>query len=48
MQGQTIIGADCVIGPNTIVRDARIGDGCVIEQAVVEGVALVAATRGSI
>lgn len=45
VQGQTIIGADCVIGPNTIVRDARIGDGCVIEQAVVEGVALVAATH---
>ncbi|MEK9165160.1 MAG: bifunctional UDP-N-acetylglucosamine diphosphorylase/glucosamine-1-phosphate N-acetyltransferase GlmU [Chloroflexota bacterium] len=39
--GETKIGGSCVIGPNTLIRDSRIGDGCkivasVIEQATVE------------
>ncbi len=45
LQGGTTIGEDCVIGPNAIVRDAQIGDGCVIEQAVVERTKLAAETR---
>jgi len=36
--GRTRVGAGCVIGPNSIVRDAVVGDGCRIEMAVVEGV----------
>lgn len=40
LQGDTVVGEDCVIGPNTIVRSAEIGDGCVIEQAVVEDVVI--------
>ncbi|MEZ4518678.1 MAG: NTP transferase domain-containing protein [Chloroflexota bacterium] len=40
LQGQTVIGEDCVIGPLAIVRDAVIGRGCRVEQAVVEGVTL--------
>jgi bifunctional UDP-N-acetylglucosamine pyrophosphorylase / glucosamine-1-phosphate N-acetyltransferase len=36
LQGQTRIGEDCIIGPNAILRDAQIGNGCRIEQAVVE------------
>ncbi len=34
--GDTHIGADCVLGPNTSVRDSRIGDACQIQAAVVE------------
>lgn len=44
LQGHTTIGADCVIGPLTILRDAAIGDGCRIEQALVEGVGVPAGT----
>ncbi len=36
LQGKTQIGEDCVLGPNSIIRNANIGDGCHIEQAVVE------------
>lgn len=34
--GRTSIGDECRIGPNTTLRDAQIGDGCVVEQAIVE------------
>ena len=37
LQGRTAVGADCVIGPGAILRDALVGSGCRIEQAVVEG-----------
>jgi bifunctional UDP-N-acetylglucosamine pyrophosphorylase / glucosamine-1-phosphate N-acetyltransferase len=40
LQGQTVIGRNCLLGPNVVVRDARIGAGCRIEQAVVERVSL--------
>jgi bifunctional UDP-N-acetylglucosamine pyrophosphorylase/glucosamine-1-phosphate N-acetyltransferase len=36
LQGRTTIGEDCVIGPNAILRNAHVGNGCHIEQAVVE------------
>jgi bifunctional UDP-N-acetylglucosamine pyrophosphorylase/glucosamine-1-phosphate N-acetyltransferase len=36
LQGESVIGDDCVLGPNTIVRDTRVGSGCRIEQSVVE------------
>jgi bifunctional UDP-N-acetylglucosamine pyrophosphorylase/glucosamine-1-phosphate N-acetyltransferase len=41
LTGRTRIGAECEIGPNSIVRDARIGDRCkalasVIEEAILE------------
>ncbi|RMG96890.1 MAG: bifunctional N-acetylglucosamine-1-phosphate uridyltransferase/glucosamine-1-phosphate acetyltransferase [Chloroflexi bacterium] len=45
VQGQTVIGEDCVIGPNAIVRDARLGDGCIVTQAVVEKVELASGTQ---
>ena len=35
--GATKIGADCVLGPNTIVRDTTIGDRCQVECSVLEG-----------
>ncbi len=41
LRGQTTVGERCAIGPNSIVRDTRIGDGCtvfasVLEEAVME------------
>jgi bifunctional UDP-N-acetylglucosamine pyrophosphorylase/glucosamine-1-phosphate N-acetyltransferase len=36
LQGETIIGGGCHLGPNSIVRNSHIGDGCRIEQAMVE------------
>lgn len=32
------IAADCIIGPNSIIRNAHLGPGCRVEQAVVEDV----------
>ncbi len=34
--GQTVIGDDCRIGPNSILRNAEIAEGCVIEASVVD------------
>jgi bifunctional UDP-N-acetylglucosamine pyrophosphorylase/glucosamine-1-phosphate N-acetyltransferase len=39
--GKSVVGSDCTVGPNAIVRDSLVGDGCritasVIEEAVVE------------
>jgi bifunctional UDP-N-acetylglucosamine pyrophosphorylase/glucosamine-1-phosphate N-acetyltransferase len=40
LQGATAIGRQCRLGPNTIIRDSTIGDGCIIEASVVEGAVL--------
>ena len=34
--GQSRIGSDCTIGPNTVIRDSTIGDGCRVEASFVE------------
>ncbi|MBX3003196.1 MAG: bifunctional UDP-N-acetylglucosamine diphosphorylase/glucosamine-1-phosphate N-acetyltransferase GlmU, partial [Anaerolineales bacterium] len=34
--GDTQIGEECVIGPNTSIRDSRVGNLCTIQAAVVE------------
>ena len=44
LQGNTTVGENCTIGPNAILRDATVGAGCRVEQAVVEGVPLEAGT----
>jgi bifunctional UDP-N-acetylglucosamine pyrophosphorylase / glucosamine-1-phosphate N-acetyltransferase len=41
LHGNTEIGVGCTIGPNTLIRDSRVGNGCkiifsVVEQAGVE------------
>jgi bifunctional UDP-N-acetylglucosamine pyrophosphorylase/glucosamine-1-phosphate N-acetyltransferase len=41
LQGDTVIGEKCVLGPNTIVQDSQVGDRCrlfssVVEKAVLE------------
>lgn len=40
LEGETVIGENCRIGPNSIIRDSRIGDGCEVEASVVEGAQL--------
>lgn len=37
IQGRTVIGKNCLIGPLARIRDCRIGDRVTIEQSVVEG-----------
>lgn len=41
IRGDTVIGQDCEIGPNTVIEDCQIGDRCrvtasVLEEAVME------------
>ena len=38
--GRSLIGRGCRVGPNSIVRDSTIGDGCHIVASVVEGARL--------
>jgi bifunctional UDP-N-acetylglucosamine pyrophosphorylase/glucosamine-1-phosphate N-acetyltransferase len=38
--GGTAIGANCTIGPGTLIRDSAIGDGCEIRFSMVEESAL--------
>jgi bifunctional UDP-N-acetylglucosamine pyrophosphorylase / glucosamine-1-phosphate N-acetyltransferase len=45
LQGATTIGERCVIGPNAIVRQSIVGDGCFVEQAVIEDSVLPAGER---
>lgn len=37
IEGETTIGSGCEIGPHTQIRDATIGDGAVIDTAVIIG-----------
>jgi bifunctional UDP-N-acetylglucosamine pyrophosphorylase/glucosamine-1-phosphate N-acetyltransferase len=37
LQGDTSIGEGCNLGPNTLVRNAQIGDHCKIFASIVEG-----------
>jgi len=40
LQGDTQIGKRCSIGPNTIVRDTKIGSNCKVLASVLEGAIL--------
>jgi bifunctional UDP-N-acetylglucosamine pyrophosphorylase/glucosamine-1-phosphate N-acetyltransferase len=37
LRGKTVIGEGCVIGPNTIAEDSKIGECCEILAAVLDG-----------
>lgn len=37
LQGNTVIGAGCTLGPNTIIWRSQIGDQCRVVASVVEG-----------
>lgn len=36
LQGQTVVGAGCSLGPNAIIRDSQLGDRCEVLASVVE------------
>ena len=40
IRGDTRIGEDCEIGPNSIIEDSRIGDRCRVVASVIEGATL--------
>ena len=40
LHGDTQIGEACVIGPNTIIMDSKVGDGCTLLASVLEGALL--------
>ncbi len=40
LHGSTQVGANCVIGPDTIIRDSKIGDDCTLLASVLEGALL--------
>jgi bifunctional UDP-N-acetylglucosamine pyrophosphorylase/glucosamine-1-phosphate N-acetyltransferase len=40
LQGSTQIGEECEVGPNTIVRDSRIGNQCKLLASVIENAVL--------
>jgi len=40
LQGDTVVGEGCVLGPDTIVRDTRIGNECRVIASVLEGATL--------
>ena len=35
--GKSVVGRECRIGPNAVVRDSRVGDRCAIIASVIEG-----------
>lgn len=37
LRGSTMIGRGCVIGPNSVIEDSEIGDGCTIKASFMEG-----------
>ena len=37
LRGRTIVGAECVIGPNTVIRDSQIGDRCELLNCQLSG-----------
>ena len=36
LQGNTVIGSECTLGPNSTIRDSVIGDHCKVECSVIE------------
>ena len=40
LEGNTTVGRGCRLGPGTILRDSRLGDGCRVEASVLEGAEL--------
>ena len=40
LHGSTQVGAGCVIGPDTIIKDSKVGDDCTLLASVLEGALL--------
>jgi len=35
LEGATVIGSGCTVGPHTTIRDSRVGDNCHIDRSVI-------------
>ena len=40
LRGKTAVGRGCIIGPNTVLEDALIGDGCTLDSVRCSGASL--------
>lgn len=40
LQGSAVVGENCIIGPNSVIKDTRIGDRCKIRASVLESAVL--------
>jgi bifunctional UDP-N-acetylglucosamine pyrophosphorylase/glucosamine-1-phosphate N-acetyltransferase len=40
LRGETHVGTSCELGPNTIIRDSRLGDRCLVLASVMDGAIL--------
>ncbi len=40
LRGNTSIGENCTLGPGCVIIDSQVGEGCVVETAWLQGVAL--------
>jgi bifunctional UDP-N-acetylglucosamine pyrophosphorylase / glucosamine-1-phosphate N-acetyltransferase len=40
LQGRTVIGEGCTLGPDTIIRDTRLGQGCKVLASLLESAVL--------
>jgi bifunctional UDP-N-acetylglucosamine pyrophosphorylase/glucosamine-1-phosphate N-acetyltransferase len=40
LEGKTLVGRDCILGPNTIIRRSTLGDRCRVECSVLEDAVL--------
>jgi bifunctional UDP-N-acetylglucosamine pyrophosphorylase/glucosamine-1-phosphate N-acetyltransferase len=40
VKGNTVVGRECVLGPNAIVRDSVVGDRCRVFASVIDGATL--------
>jgi bifunctional UDP-N-acetylglucosamine pyrophosphorylase/glucosamine-1-phosphate N-acetyltransferase len=40
ISGPSVIGFRCLIGPNAVIDDSRVGDGCTVSASVIEGAVL--------
>ena len=45
IRGATVIGAGCEIGPQSVIADSRIGDGCQVLASWVEGAVMESGSR---
>lgn len=45
LHGETVIGENCEIGPNTVIRNSTIGDGCMALASWLEGAVMEAGSR---
>ena len=40
LRGSTVVGERCTLGPNVVVRDCQLGNGCRLESCTLEGAVL--------